>query len=187
MKWKEKGYRLALQVTNKDSIAKDYADFLLITVYTTLTDMFNKLLLSIPQDYDLVTACCDETYPNSNHTAIDVIKIYYSYFPDGFGVLSPKGDRFGSNISVQNPIVDKKWADKFGILPLGYNHYYADTELYYRAKKLGRLIEDNNINYYHDHWSRKSKILPKHLEKANKLNGMDRELYKTRIKEIDNE
>ena len=100
-------------------------------------------------------------------------------------MLSPKGDRFGCRISVQQPIVSIDWYNKFGLWPNGYNHYYLDTEVYYRAKKLGRLIEDNNINFYHHHWSRESKKPREWHKRDSDLNSTDKELYEYRIKLID--
>lgn len=189
MKWKEKGYRLALQVTNKDSIAKDYADLLLVKNFTGVSNAYNDLEKEIRGDYDCVIACCDECYPSSNQTATDVIKIYYSYFPNGFGILSPEGDHYGSKWSILTPIAGKKWCEQFGIFPSGYYIGYLDVELYYivndyKVIKDNKLVNNDKVRYdktisiYHDHWSRK-----KGRRNPNYDKSKDFELLKTRVKE----
>ena len=184
-KWKERGYKIAAQVSSEDlaNQIKDHVDLTLTCPFNSLPAMFNKLAIEIGK-FDYVIAACDETYPSSNHTVDDVVNIYLSHFPDNFGVLSPKGDRYGSTTCVQNPIISMDWCNKFGVFPSGYHHFYADTELYFRSKLLGKLVEDERISFYHDHWMRKSESTPPYLIKSRSLEWADEVLFNNRMKEM---
>lgn len=172
--WKDYGYKIAAQVTTNelaDKIRND-VDEILITPFTSLPHMFNMLETFIRSKYRCVLAACDETYPSSNHKADELVEKYFSIFPDGNGILSPKGDSYGCQVCVQNPIIGEYWARQHKVFPEGYYHFYADTELYFKAKSLGKLVEDGTISFYHDHWLRRGKQ-SEHFNKSKSLEYID--------------
>jgi GT2 family glycosyltransferase len=66
-----------------------------------------------------------------------------------------------------------------------YNHYYIDTELSYRAKKLGKFYKSKSAMVVHYHQIIRAKNDSVYKESVNKYAKSDAELYSKRIQQID--
>ncbi len=165
--WREQGYRVAvLQGRERGEIPAD------ITVwsdtYNGWPDAVNFLCASVvPRRAAIVVTGGDDMLPDPHQSAEQVAGQFFERFPDGFGVMQPQGDALlGSRFFCGSPWLGRGWMDRAyggrGPLPVGYRHNWADNELYWVARCLGRLWERPDLTQYHHHFSRGTQEAPEY-------------------------
>lgn len=113
---------------------------------------------------DLVTCIGDDMDP-PEQGAEAVAGLYFSRFPDGFGVLQGTGDPQGKDAQgvpaaariCGSPTFGRGWNDRAyggrGPFWPEYRSFYGDEEMWNVAKRAGVLWLEPSITIFHNHWS----------------------------------
>jgi len=108
---------------------------------------------------DVFVYAGEDMHPDPQRNAQEVAERYRTHYPDLNGIVQPTGDDLnGTDRICGSPIVGrdafKEFNNGFGIFWPGYNHYFADEELFNVSLRHGRLVQDRDLMHYHDHWTR---------------------------------
>lgn len=160
--WKDAGYKIAVlqdrihfDLPFVDVIARPW------NAYAGYAASVNFLIRHIvPSDVRLVVAAGEDMRPDPNHKPREIADRFFAHFPDGMGVLQPVGDDLkGTDRICGSPFIGRnfaaQWNHGLGAFWPGYNHYFADEELYEVTKASGTLVQDRELVHYHDHWTRR--------------------------------
>lgn len=113
---------------------------------------------------DLVTCAADDMLPPEQGAQVHA-ELYFSRFPDGYGVLQCTGDQQGERINGKanaericgSPTIGRAWHERafggHGSLPPGFHSYFADELLKEVAERLGRLYQEPALKLDHAHHS----------------------------------
>ncbi|MFG0305502.1 MAG: nucleoside-diphosphate sugar epimerase/dehydratase [Phycisphaerales bacterium JB040] len=158
-RWRERGYRIAvLQDRRRFPTVADAV--LEVDEYRGWPWAINTLCREVvPSSCRVVVAAGDDMLPDPGHTAGELAREYLDRFPDGFGVMQPAGDRFlHSHTYCGSPWFGRGWIERaFGghaPIPRWYTHNWADMELCWVARGLGRLWVRPDVTQRHEHFSR---------------------------------
>lgn len=169
--WKDMGYKIAalqdrnlFDIPEADRILRPWENY---AGYAVSVNLLIDAL--VPDTCRLIVAAGDDMRPDPNTKPNEIVDRFYARFPDGFGVLQPIGDDLpGTDRICGSPFIGRKFAQRInhGIGPFwpGYNHFYADEEMFEVTTRLGVLWLDPTLMHYHDHWTRHgtSRRLPSH-------------------------
>jgi len=114
---------------------------------------------AVPESCRVVVAAGDDMLPDPDRSAQQLGAEYLNRFEDGFGVMQPTGDRFlHSQTYCGSPWFGRGWIERAfagrGPIPTGYTHNWADMELHWVARGLGRLWLRPDVTQHHEHFSR---------------------------------
>lgn len=184
IKWRERGYKIALWRDREDATASDFS---LIGEYPGIAQAHNALIEAVFKDEecDWVVAGADDTDPDMGHTAEEIARQSSDYFaghyrgePDGpcadnatFGVMQPTGDRWGEDELhlgkrgsayidriCGSPWIGREFARRVnggkGPFWPEYSHMFADQTMQETAQRLGVLWQRRDLIHYHDHCRR---------------------------------
>lgn len=163
--WRRQGYHIAvLQNMEAGDIPADRC--LWSDHYPGWAESINILCRDVvPGSADLVVSGGDDMLPDPHRTAQQLADDYFERFPDGFGVMQPAGDTF---MWAQNYCGSPWFGRKFfetmyeGRGPMwgGYAHNWADNELFWVARCLGKLWMRDDAHQYHAHFTREGETQP---------------------------
>ncbi len=163
--WRDRGYRVAvLQNQERGDIPADIVCW--SDTYPGWGESINILCREIvPKSAGIVVSGGDDMLPEASLTARELGEQYFERFPDGFGVMQPAGDTFmwGDNY-CGSPWFGRSFFESMygGRGPMfgGYRHNWADYELYWVARCIGRLWMRSDVQQYHAHFTREDEDTP---------------------------
>ena len=181
--WKDQGYKIALWQDNAYFDVPS-ADIVINPTkhYPGYANTVNFLVKNIiPNDCGLVVFAGEDMLPDQNHKANEISDIFFDKFEDGYGVMQPIGDDLpGTERICGSPFVGKpfarNWNMGMGALWPGYNHYFADEELFTLTKSAGLLFQNPDLTHYHDHWTRTG-VKPEHHKPLQRRWEHDKALF----------
>jgi len=159
--WKDAGYKIAalqdrirFDLDFVDRMAQPWPDY--AGYGASVNYLINHV---VPKDVGLVVAAGEDMRPDPKHTIKEIIEKFFDRFEDGMGIMQPIGDDLpGTDRICGSPFIGRRFAARWnhglGTFWPGYNHYYADEELFETTKKNGLLFQDGSMTHYHDHWTR---------------------------------
>lgn len=127
---------------------------------------------ALPDDCDLVVTGGDDMAPDPNLKPATIREQFFGRFPDGYGVMQPTGDRWGTDKSGRSaaericgsPFMGREFLlnsyEGLGPFFRGYFHFYADEELFNVATRDGVLWQRRDMTHFHDHWTRTNRRQP---------------------------
>jgi len=103
--------------------------------------------------------------PDPERNGPEIAAEYLERFPDGLGVMQPTGDGYlNARWYCGSPWFGRGWIDRAfggtGPIPTGYRHNWADMELHWASRGLGRLWQRPDLTQRHEHFARESDALP---------------------------
>lgn len=192
-KWKERGYKVAVQRDpGADSLP---VDLVITRPYAGYADAVNHLakeILRIEPAAKWIITGGDDLHPDQTANPAVVAQELEAHFSGTFGVMQPTGDRHlpdkqgvcAPDRCCISPWMGRQWCEQAyegkGPLHAGYFHCFVDEELHVVAKKLGRLWQRRDLNQYHAWWSREGKPQPTHLNPTRIKWEKDKALFNAR-------
>lgn len=163
--WRAMGYKIAvLQNRERGDIPADLVVW--ANKYPGWAESVNILCRKIvPASADIVVSGGDDMLPDPDRTASQLANEYFERFPDGFGVMQPAGDTFmwGANYCgspwFARPFFTRMYQGQ-GPMWGGYQHNWADYELYWVARCMGALWMRDDAKQTHAHFSRDNEPPP---------------------------
>ena len=165
LKWMRGGYEVLLGLDEGKRIDDPHVYTVeLRSPFAGYYKVINELVANALDGGDLVTCIGDDMDPPTQG-ALHVAEMYFSRFPDGFGVLQGTGDMQGKDAyGVQaaaricgSPTFGRGWFERAyggrGPFHDGYRSFYADEDLWNVAKKCGVLWLEPSLTIKHLHWS----------------------------------
>lgn len=161
--WKDAGYKIALlqdrirfDVPEADIIARPWDQ------YAGYAASVNYLVKHCVPKADLYVYAGEDMRPDPTHSLNEIRCMFFDKFPTGFGVMQPIGDDLpGTDRICGSPFVGAafahNWNHGLGTFWPGYNHYFADEELFNTASQHNLLWQNKQLTHYHDHHSRNPK------------------------------
>jgi|GEM_PF-844730 len=163
--WRTRGYRIAvLQDGAREDVPAD--EIVVVDDYPGWPGSVNVLLeRAVPRSADIIVTGGDDMLPDPDHSASDLGRAFFEHFEGTFGVMQPHGDVYkGTATYCGSPWLGRDWCDRMyagrGPLCEAFTHNWADMELYWVARCLGRLWVRDDLTQYHDHFSRRGEAAP---------------------------
>lgn len=144
---------------------------------------------------DLVTCIGDDMLPPHEAHAEAVALMYFSKFPDGFGVMQATGDPQGKDDQgVQaaaricgSPTFGRGWFERGyggkGPFCEEYRSFYSDEDLWNVARKSEVLYLEPRLTIFHNHWSWGHMKKQEYHNAAQNNWGLDKLTFERRQKE----
>lgn len=187
--WKDAGYKIALlqdrvhfDVPEADVILRPWKEY--IGYAASVNFMVNAVN---PHACGLYVYAGEDMRPDEKHTLGEIRDMFFDKFDDGFGVMQPTGDDLdGTDRICGSPFVGapfaRQWNHGLGTFWPGYNHYFADEELFNTAGSHGLLWQNPELTHYHDHWTRPGNEKPAHHSPLHERWDHDKALFHFRKK-----
>lgn len=163
--WRDRGYRIAiLQNVERGEIPADIVQW--SDDYPGWGESINILCSSIvPESADIIVSGGDDMLPDPDRTAQELAAEYFERFPDGFGVMQPAGDSFmWAENYCGSPWFGRRFFSAMygghGPMCGGYRHNWADYELYWVARCIGKLWMRDDATQHHAHFTREGEEQP---------------------------
>jgi hypothetical protein len=164
-KWREMGYKIA--ILQNQVRAEIPADIVVWSdKYPGWAGSINILCRDIvPKTAPIVVSGGDDMLPDPNYTAEQLASQFLDRFPDTFGVMQPHGDDYmDAKEYCGSPFLGRKWIETMyrgtGPMCADYFHCYGDVELYWVAKCFNALWCRDDLNHFHDHFTRNGAAQP---------------------------
>lgn len=166
--WRAQGYRVAMLQDRVRFDAPEADRVLRVEAYPGWAGSINLLCAqAVPRTASIVVAAGDDMLPDPAHQAPEIACQFLAHFPDAMGVMQPQGDTYlRARDYCGSPWLGRGWIDRAyqgqGPMPPGYRHGWADLELYWVARGLGRLWERPDLTQRHEHFWRDGGTRPPH-------------------------
>jgi hypothetical protein len=174
-KWVNKGYRIALFVDPGPVDLEEIPVGLLIMAnYPGVWRAWNALAKAVMAcGADVCVLAGDDMDPDPKLDAQDIAERYFSHFERGQGVYQPTGDNQGELIGGKwnsqricgSPWVGREWCERayLGKGPVDgrFWAFYADELMKEVAEQHDLLVQDDEVQQWHRHWSWPKNGLPK--------------------------
>jgi hypothetical protein len=177
--WRRQGYQTAALIDGDE--APGNCDAVIRRPYEGWAWAVNRLCTTL-QEFEWIVTGGADVLPDPTRTADGIEAECYDHFGGTYGVMQPVGDPYGAlgNLSAcVSPWLGKQWRERHP-LHEGYWHFWADTELAAVAGSRGRLWWNHEITQRHDHWARKRRERPRHLDRAVERHAADKALFELR-------
>ncbi|MFT5424294.1 MAG: hypothetical protein ACI89L_002088 [Phycisphaerales bacterium] len=169
--WAAQGYRIAvLQDGEPQDVPAD--EVVCVETYPGWPLSVAELLKrAVPKSADIIVTGGDDMLADPNLTAGEIGEQFIEHFGGTFGVMQPHGDEYkGTATYCGSPWLGREWCDRMyqgkGPLCGAYIHNWADMELYWVARGLGRLWVREDLTQYHDHFSRRGEAAPEYWTRS---------------------
>ncbi|MEL7471913.1 MAG: hypothetical protein AAGK04_01235 [Planctomycetota bacterium] len=163
--WRAMGYRVAvLQNRERGEIPADRVVWR--DDYPGWAESVNMLCREVvPREAPVVVTGGDDMLPDSEADAQELLRLFRSRFPDGFGVMQPAGDtHMNAREYCGSPWFGRAWIQRAyqgnGPMHGSYRHNWADHELRWVAEALGALWMHEGATQRHEHFTRTGEAPP---------------------------